>query len=167
MALRAHGDREMNTALTCRQLTIAAALAFGLLSTSPASASAQGVGMRTGVSVNPDQFYLGGHFDTGPIVERLHFRPNVEFGFGDDVTTTAINLEFVYKWPVRRSPWTFYAGAGPAINIYNLDEHTDSEGGFNFLGGLEHDKGFFFEFKAGAWDSPDLKVGVGYTFRLR
>jgi hypothetical protein len=145
---------------------VAAAMALGLITASAPSASAQDAGVRAGVSVNPDQFYLGGHFDTS-VVDRFHFRPNVEFGFGDDVTTTAINLEFVYKWPLRRSPWTIYAGGGPAINIYNFDEHTDSEGGFNFLGGLEHDKGFFFEFKAGAWDSPDLKIGAGYTFRLR
>ena len=157
----------MNTAVPYRRLMVAVAMALGLVTLSAASAAAQDVGVRTGVSVNPDQFYLGGHFDTGPLVERLHFRPNVEFGFGDDVTTSAINLEFVYKWPLRRSPWTLYAGAGPAINIYNFDGHTDSEGGFNFLGGFEHDKGFFFEFKGGAWDSPELKVGVGYTFRLR
>ena len=32
------------------------------------------------------------------------------------------------------------------------------------MGGLQHDKGLFFEVKVGAWDSPDLKFGVGYVF---
>jgi hypothetical protein len=144
-----------------------AVLALGLLLVGSSVASAQGPGVRGGVSVNPDQGYVGGHFETSALVDHLHFRPNVEFGFGDDVTTTAVNLEFVYKWPLKRSPWTFYAGAGPAINIYHSENHTDSQGGLNLLGGLEHDKGYFFEVKAGAWDSPDLKLGVGYTFRMR
>jgi hypothetical protein len=46
-------------------------------------------------------------------------------------------------------------------------DRTNSEGGLNLLGGLEHDRGFFFEAKAGAFDSPDLKATVGYTFRAR
>jgi hypothetical protein len=154
------------TTTTCRRMMIGLALAAGLLAAGAAPASAQGVGVRGGLSVNPDQGYLGGHFETGALVDHLHFRPNVEFGFGDDVTTTAINFEFVYKWPLKRSPWTVYAGAGPAINIYNFDENTDSRGGFNFLGGFEHAKGAFFELKAGTFDSPDLKLGVGYRFRL-
>jgi hypothetical protein len=30
---------------------------------------------------------------------------------------------------------------------------------------VEHRDGLFFEAKIGAIDSPDLKFGVGYTFR--
>jgi hypothetical protein len=33
------------------------------------------------------------------------------------------------------------------------------------LFGLQNTKGTFFEVKLGAVDSPDLKIGVGYTFR--
>ena len=40
-------------------------------------------GVRAGVSVNPDQFYFGGHVQTAPLIDRLHFRPNVEIGVGD------------------------------------------------------------------------------------
>ena len=35
-----------------------------------------------GVSIDPDQVYVGGHIETEPLVERLVFRPNVEIGFG-------------------------------------------------------------------------------------
>jgi hypothetical protein len=37
----------------------------------------------------------------------------------------------------------------------------------NLPGGLEHESGLFFEVKAGAFDSPDLKAGVGFTFKIR
>jgi hypothetical protein len=33
--------------------------------------------------------------------------------------------------------------------------------------GIQHRDGLFFEVKAGALDSPDFKVGVGYVFRRR
>ena len=130
---------------------------------------AQGPGVRGGVSIDPDQFYFGGHYETTALVDRLHFRPNLEVGIGDDVVTTAINFEFVYKFP-SRSPWLLYAGGGPAVNFYSFDNdgHDDSsetEGGFNLLIGAEQRSGLFFELKIGAIDSPDLKFGVGWTFK--
>jgi hypothetical protein len=58
-----------------------------------------------------------------------------------------------------------YAGGGPALNIFMTDDDSDTEAGFNVLVGMETSKGLFFEFKIGAMDSPDLKFGVGYTWR--
>jgi hypothetical protein len=146
----------------------AAALVFAVavigLST-PAAASAQGGGgLRAGVSGDPDQFYFGGHFDTGFLVERLSFRPNVEVGLGDDVTTVAVNFEFVYWFPLRRQPWSIYTGGGPALNIYDFEEDTETEPGFNLLVGIAHERGFFAEFKLGLIDSPEVKFGVGFSF---
>jgi hypothetical protein len=129
-------------------------------------AAAQDAGFRGGISVDPDQFYFGGHLETSPLVDRLHFRPNVEVGFGDDQMLVAANMEFVYKFP-RRGDWGFYAGGGPALNIYSFDDVDDSEteGGLNLLVGVEAPRGLFFEFKVGVIDSPDFKFGVGWTFR--
>ena len=130
-----------------------------------APASAQDAGIRGGLSVDPDQFYFGGHLETSPLVDRLHFRPNVEVGFGNDLTLIAANMEFVYKFTTRR-PWNLYAGAGPALNIYMPDEgDSNTEAGLNILVGVEQSRGLFFEFKIGAIDSPDFKFGVGWTFR--
>lgn len=133
----------------------------------PPSAAAQiAPGLRGGVSIDPDQVYVGGHIETEPLVERLVFRPNVEIGFGDDVTLAAFNFEFLWKFPRRGSQWGFYGGGGPAINLYQFDgPGDDTEAGFNFVGGLETTRGFFFEFKLGVHQSPDFKFGVGYTFR--
>lgn len=133
-----------------------------------APAAAQGPGVRAGVSVDPDQFYFGGHYETGALVERLHFRPNIEVGLGDDLTTTGLNFEFIYKFPTR-TRWSLYAGGGPAVNFYSFDsdlvDDTATEGGLNLVFGAESTQGLFFEVKVGALDSPDLKFGVGWTFR--
>lgn len=135
--------------------------AFGLFA-SPASA--QTFGVRVGVSADPDQFYFGGHFETAPVVDRLYFRPNVEIGVGNSVTLAAFNFEFAYKFPTRR-PWGIYAGGGPALNLIYTEQRDHAEGGFNILVGVEHRNGFFAEIKAGALDSPDFKLGVGYVLR--
>ena len=144
----------------CSGMLACAALAAGT-----GTASAQGPGVRAGVSVDPDQFYLGGHYETDELVEHLHLRPNLEVGFGDDLTTYAINIEAVYKFPIKnRRDTSFYAGGGPAIIIEDRDDDSDAKGGLNLLGGIEFGK-FFFEVKGGVFDSPNLKVGIGYTFR--
>lgn len=140
-------------------------LAAVVLVVVPSPAQAQ-VGVRGGVAVDPDMFYVGAHYETGPIVDRLHFRPNVEFGFNDDLTHIGLNFEFIYKVFIDNG-WSFYPGVGPAINIYSFDDADDSdtEPGVNFLFGLEHSRGLFFEVKLGVLDSPNLKFGVGWTFR--
>jgi hypothetical protein len=139
-------------------------LAVVAISATPAAA--QDAGFRGGISVDPDQFYFGGHLETSPLVDRLHFRPNLEVGFGDDLMLIGANMEFIYKFP-RRGDWGVYAGGGPALNIYSFDDVDDSEteGGLNILVGVETPRGLFFEFKVGAIDSPDFKFGVGWTFR--
>jgi len=131
-----------------------------------APAAAQDAGIRGGVSIDPDQIYFGGHFETPPLIDRLYFRPNLEVGLGDGLTAISVNMEFVYKFP-SKSRWHLYAGGGPAVNFYDRDgeDDTNTEGGLNLLVGAEQSRGLFFEFKVGAIDSPDLKFGVGWTFR--
>jgi hypothetical protein len=138
---------------------------LGLVLFSPLPAMAQDGGVRGGISVDPDQFYFGGHLETAPLIDRLYFRPNVELGLGDDLTLLSANMEFVYKFTTGRA-WNLYAGAGPALNIYMPDEgDSNTEAGLNILVGVEQSRGLFFEFKIGAIDSPDFKFGVGWTFR--
>ena len=153
------------------RLPSAIALLTGLwLILPPVVAAQQRAGVRAGVSGDPGQFVFGGHIETGPLLDRLVFRPNVEIGVGDDLVLIGFNLEFAYKVPIQGRPWTVYVGAGPALNILSFDsdrrgrDDTSAEGGFNILLGIEHDGGLFTEFKVGAVDSPDLKFTVGYSF---
>ena len=123
-------------------------------------------GVRAGVSGDPDQFFFGAHLETRPIFSRVTFRPNLEIGFGDNQTVTAINIEFVYSLPLKEHPWRVYFGGGPAAVIRHVDESdTDFGPGFNFLLGIQHRGGFFTEIKLGAIDSPEFKFAVGYAFR--
>lgn len=139
---------------------------LGLVLFSSGTAFAQHGGIRGGISVDPDQIYFGGHLETSPLIDRLYFRPNVEVGFGDNVTLIGANMEFVYKFTNRR-PWNLYAGGGPALNItmHDGEDGSNTDAGFNLLVGVEQTKGLFFEFKIGVVDSPDFKFGVGWTFR--
>ncbi len=140
---------------------------LGVAWAAPASAQSA-VGVRAGVSGDPDQFFVGVHVDTPPIIERLTFRPNMEIGFGDNTTLVALNIEFAYWLPIENSPWQLYFGGGPAANIYKFDagrgSDTEVEGGFNILVGVQHRRGLFTELKVGAVDSPDIKFAGGYVF---
>jgi hypothetical protein len=147
-----------------RTLLSAAALGAAIVTAAPAAAQDLEFGARAGVSVDPDQFYFGGHVQTEPLIDRLRFRPNVEIGLGDDTTLVGFNVEFAYFFPTR-SPWQLYAGGGPALNVINRDDDTRSEAGLNVLAGVQHTGGLFFEFKVGAFDSPDFKFGVGYSWK--
>jgi len=68
-----------------------------------------------GVSIDPDWFHRGGHFETAPLVSMLIFQPNLEPGSGDRVSTVAFNFEFSYRAPIQRSDLSLYLGAGPAL----------------------------------------------------
>ncbi len=132
------------------------------LTCAPALAQ-DGWGLRTGYSADPNQFYVGAHVGIGPLVSNLWLRPNLEIGFGDDVTLIAINAELAYWFPTK-SAWRLYLGGGPALNIYDFDTGSETQGGLNFMFGVAHRGGFFGEIKVGVFDSPDFKIGFGYTF---
>jgi hypothetical protein len=145
-----------------------AALGFVFLLLSPSEAHAQrGVGVRTGISARPNQFFIGAHADVAPVLESVWFRPNAEAGFGDNTTTIAFNFEFVYWIPMQRR-WNVYVGGGPAavITTFSRPGGRDSNAGpgFNLLLGLGQRRGFMGEIKVGALDSPDVKFTVGWTF---
>ncbi len=143
-------------------LRLTALALLSLLAAVPAHAQG-GVGIRGGVSVDPDQFYVGGHADVGPVVGSLWFRPNVEVGVGNGVTLLALNPELAY-WLGKRTAWRAYLGGGPALNL-TFNGNSEARAGLNVLLGVAHRGGFFVEVKVGAFDSPNAKVGAGFTFR--
>jgi hypothetical protein len=146
------------------------AVLLTIMLASAASVRAQDhVGIRAGISGDPDQFFVGGHVESGPLARQLTFRPNVEVGVGDDVLV-AINLEFVHSVALDRHPWRVYFGGGPAALIGSgsgngRNDDDDVGGGFNLLVGAQRRTGLFGELKVGLVDSPEVKVTVGYAFR--
>ena len=134
-----------------------------LLIASPAAAQVT-AGVRAGASDDPDQFYFGGHVETAPLDDNIYFRPNVEIGVGDNVTTLTFNFELAYKFPTTWDQWRPYVIGGPALVVYDTDNDTSAHGGFNIGFGVEHRGGLFGEVKAGMIDSPEFKVGIGFRF---
>jgi hypothetical protein len=132
----------------------------------PSAAVGQTIGPHAGISVRPEQFYFGAFAETPPLADRLRFRPSLDVGVGDDVTTAALNVEFAYHFRSAQ-PWNVYAGGGPALNIIKTSSDTDLEPGLNVVLGLAHEDGLFVEVRAGALDSPRLRLGVGYQFRFQ
>jgi hypothetical protein len=146
-----------------RRLVFTAAVILGGSATT--TVSAQGVGLQGGFSIDPEQGYVGSHFETRALVDRLHFRPNIEGGFGQDRTLATLNFEFLYKFPLEGTAWTLYQGTGPSIVFERFADETDVTGGVNVVFGVAHASGFFTEFKVGAYNAPNLKFGIGYTVR--
>ena len=131
-----------------------------------------GAGGRAGATLDPDQVHLGIHLDLGELAERVRVQPNLEIGFGDDITLVAVNPEVVYLFN-KKGKWTPYGGGGLGLNIVNRDnplpgqDNTELEVGLNLLAGIETKVSsttkLFFEGKFGIGDSPDFKVSCGFT----
>jgi hypothetical protein len=130
-------------------------------------ARAQGVGFQGGVTVDPEQVFVGTHVETGEIFRNFRFRPGVDGAFGGDYSLAAINIEFLYYLEVGRSGWTLYQGGGPAVVLQRLQDNTSVHAGTFITFGFAHENGFFTDFKLGTGYSPTLKFGVGFTVRKK
>ena len=154
--------------------------AGALVALLPACAFAQGkiataIGPRIGVSSSPDQLVLGGQLDLGELAPDLTFAPNLELGFGDNVTTVQLNGDFHYHFLIHNSPWRPYVGAGIGIAFFNFDlgpfgDASETDVGANIIGGAivptRSGSRFFTELKLGLGDIPDFKLLVGWNFAL-
>ncbi|TMQ69335.1 MAG: hypothetical protein E6K80_12050 [Candidatus Eisenbacteria bacterium] len=153
-------------------------LAFGALSFVPhaqAAAVLGGIGPRVGFSSNPDQLVLGGQAIIGELAPDLTFDPSLEFGFGDHSTVIAANFDLHYHFVLTGSAWRPYAGAGIGLNFIEVDEgfaadRSDTEVGGNLIlgAGVPTRSGnrFFSELKLGLGDVPELKLLVGWNFKI-
>ncbi len=153
-------------------------LTLGALAAVPAAhadAVIGGVGPRVGFSSNPDQIVFGGQLIIGELAPSLTFDPSLEFGFGDHATLIATNFDLHYHFVLQNSPWRPYAGAGISLNFIEFDEgfavdRSDTEVGLNLVGGAgvptSSGNRFFTELKLGLGDVPDLKLLVGWNFKI-
>ena len=132
----------------------------------------RGWGPRVGLTLDPDQVHVGAHMDYGVFGPRVRFQPNIEAGFGNDLTLVAFNFEAAYRFRDRWDAWTPYLGGGLGLNWWNYDSgpnnYSDTDLGASLLGGIErglkNGNRFFLEVKLGLADSPDAKFTAGWTF---
>jgi hypothetical protein len=143
----------------------------------PAAALAQGsstetaIGPRVGVSLTPDQFVFGGQAIVGEIAPNLTFDPSLELGFGDNVTSVAMNFDVHYHFVVQNSKWRPYAGGGIGVGFFDFDSGgSETDVGANLVvGASAPTKGgnrFFGELRIGLGDLADLKMMVGWNFKM-
>lgn len=100
-----------------------------LLNVCAVRASAQGIGVRAGVSGSPDQSYAGLHYESAQLVERLRFRPNIEVGVGDNRTLVALNVEVAYtEWRTSSSPTICVNVTGAGWLLTAAPAHPTSSG---------------------------------------
>lgn len=158
-----------------RVRTLVITVAVGAASAGAASAEQVGYhgwGPRLGLTADPDQIHVGAHLDYGDLTRHVRLQPNVEVGFGDDVTLVALNFEGTYRFGSRWDAWTPYLGGGPSLQFVGSDDRlgdgSNTEAGLNFLGGIDRvmssGSRFFMETKLGLIDAPDFKFTVGWTF---
>jgi hypothetical protein len=148
-----------------RRFVITFASAAVLLLTN-SRAEAQGIGFQGGVTVDPEQVFVGTHFETGELFQNFRFRPGIDGGFGGDYSLATLNVEFLYHIQVGRS-WSLYQGGGPAVVFRRQNDNRSTHAGTFITFGFAHENGFFTDFKLGAGTAPTLKFGVGFTVRKK
>lgn len=131
-----------------------------------------GVGPHVGLSIDPDQFIVGGHVDFGGFHDDMFVSPLFEVGFGDDITTLNFEFDGFYVFETADFPADVMAGAGLSIANYSIDLPAGAEGddsntevGLFLIGalGLEGPGNLEYrvEAKLGVGDVPDFKIILG------
>lgn len=141
-----------------------------------AQAVSTGIGPRVGLGIDPDQIVLGGQLVIGELAPDVTFNPSIEFGFGDDVTVVALNLDGEYHFRIEGSAWRPYAGFGIGINFIEVDrpapfsDISDTEAGANLIigAGVPTRSGnrFFTEARFGIGDIPEFRLMAGWLFAM-
>jgi hypothetical protein len=155
--LRSHVRR---IAASLAVFAVAMVVAAGTLLLPAASEAGMLLGLRGGMSFSPDQVVLGVHAKLPNLAKSLEFMPSAEVGFGDDLTSFALNGDLKYHF-LPDNKLDPYAGLGLTANWF------DGEDGFgiNALGGLHVADRIFIEAKLGLSDEvPDAKLMAGLTF---
>ena len=147
----------------------------GVLMSSAAAAQPQirqssqsAIGFQGGVSIDPEQAFVGVFWESPPIASRFSIRPGIDGGFGSDLRVATINIDFIAKFPIGTSGWNFVQGGGPVIAITKVPDtdFSDTGAGGSYIIGFAHDGGFFGEFRIGGGNTPSLKMGAGFALRF-
>ena len=138
------------------------------------AAFAQGVGFQGGMTINPEQVYVGTHLELPLGSDQLVLRPAIDGGFGSGLRVAAIGAEIQYRIELGNSGWRLSQGFGPGVYVARFasgfadEETTDVSGAWTYAFGIVHEGGFFTEFKGGgsrSFSIPMLRIGAGFTIR--
>jgi hypothetical protein len=121
---------------------------------------------RAGVGIGPDQAVVGLGVFLRPRLVGLRIAPSVDFGFGDNVTTTLLNIDLLTPSFALNDRSGIYAGAGFAVGFFNREagfgtDHTEAN--VNVVAGVDIRR-FFIEGRFGFDKLPDARVLGGFRF---
>ena len=145
-----------------------------------AIAASNPFGVRSGYATTPDQLFVGGQMLARDLSPEINIVPNVEYGFGDDMSILSLNAALHYAFlSSDMNGFQPYAGGELGLNIVGFDDTTiggqtvsfDSENKLviNGVAGMkkrmDDKKEMFFELKLGLSDwANDLKLVAGLNF---
>lgn len=157
-----------------KRMLLIGALALLPVVAHAASPTVAAFGPRFGVSIDPDQVVVGGQVSLRDFAPNWSFDPNLELGFGDDLTVFALNFDVFYHLRLAGSDWRPYFGGGLGVNFISWDaplghhDGSDTEAGLNLVGGFTIPAGtgnhWFTEARIGIGDIPELKIMGGFNF---
>jgi len=157
-----------------RRLLVVGAIALLPLVAHAASPTVTAFGPRVGASIDPDQLVVGGQLSLQEFAPDWSFDPNLELGFGDNLTVIAFNLDAYYHLRLSGSDWRPYLGAGLGANFSSWDaplgehDNSDTEIGLNVVAGFNVPAGsgdhWFAELRFGIGEIPTLKIVGGFNF---
>jgi len=139
------------------------------------------IGVRAGVTLDPELIAFGAQVEFGPIFRNIWVRPSTEFAFGEVTKVYSLNPEFTYYLPFigygpNQSRWNTYIGSGPTFSIERRsfkdvpgqpDTISDwnSDVGLTLFVGMSQKNGMFVELKGQAYSSPSVRLYMGYRFK--
>ena len=157
-------------------------LSVALISLLVAGAATAGnpIGVRGGLSFEPDQFFVGGQMFVTEFSPDFWLVPKIDAAFGDDMTFIYIFATGLYSFTTSdMGGFTPYAGGGLGITYYKWDlpagfsglgiDDSGTEFGITGIAGLkkkmQSGKEMFFELEVGLSDyTADFKIGAGLNF---
>lgn len=125
--------------------------------------SRNGIGFLAGQDTGPNDFFIGGQAEIGPVTSSAFLVPSVHVGF-DDGASGAANLDLRwYLLPLPETGIRIYGAAGPTLLF-----GSDTEVGLTLTGGFDipmrSSRRYNVELRFGFGDVPDLKFDAAVMF---
>jgi len=145
----------------CMATILIAALSSG----SEARGGRDGLGLRAGLTTDPDQFVIGAQAEFGPVLSSSYLVPSLDLGLDDRTTVVAnVDLRF-YLIPLPETGIYFYGSAGPTVVL-----SPDSDMGLSLTAGvhipMKNRRRYNVEVRFGLGDIPELKIMAALMFGL-
>jgi hypothetical protein len=117
------------------------------------------IGPHVAYNFDVEKVAVGAQFSV-PLFHRVEFYPSFDYYFVDEGSLWALNGDLKYRVFPDRPRW-LYVGAGINVARASFGNASDTEAGFNLLGGVESLRGRIHPFA-----EARLTLGDGSSFQL-